>query len=315
MTSARSRPGETSDRAHDDPSQSGGGVHRRSGGRRDVTAFGAPDPASVAATVVVVTHELAVDELERTLTALDAQTANRYEVVLVDNGRGLEPTRFSAYESLREIVRLERNRGPNPARHVGTERAAGDVVIFLDDDALPADDFVAAHRRAHAEHDIVAARGKVLPRTDTVFNRVGTHGDLGDRPGPYPINTEGNCSFDRATFLSYGGFPADVWGHEGLALSHRIRQHEPRERLLYYPDAVVYHDFATSYASLARTKARHKRARAQLRSAYPGLFAAQRRAHARLTGGRSVTDVSPTVRLVDALAEVGAAALVRLTTG
>lgn len=49
-----------------------------------------------------------------------------------------------------EIVQLTENVGLARARIAGLERARGDVVVAVDDDVVPARDFVAHHRRFHA---------------------------------------------------------------------------------------------------------------------------------------------------------------------
>jgi len=82
------------------------------------------------------------------------------------------------------------------------------VLVFLDDDGIPDESFVAAHRRVHRERDVVAARGRVDPRHDTIYNRLQHHYDLGSEPFPHFINIEGNYivgAGDRGINKSGGG--------------------------------------------------------------------------------------------------------------
>jgi GT2 family glycosyltransferase len=211
------------------------------------------------ASVVIVTYRTPAEVFEPVLEALDDQTASNYEIVVVANGTDADvESTVEGSEHVRLFVELDRNYGVTVGRNLGAKLARGDLLLFLDDDGVPERDFVAAHRRAHAEHDIVAARGRVLPKHDTVYTRIQSHYDLGDEPFPYFINVEGNTSFDRETYLDAGGYDenlADRAGHEGIELTHRLMQAGyRRDQIIYYPDAVIYHDYANSFVEYIRKR-------------------------------------------------------------
>ena len=169
------------------------------------------EEAKPHASVVVVTYRTETSELRRTLDALANQTTFGFEVVLIDNGHQKDLTTIvRAYDVVRQYVRLRTNYGVTFARNLGAKLACSDLLVFLDNDAVPRQDFVTQHLRAHQEHDIVAARGKVLPRTENVYNRLQWWYDLGDEPFPFCLNIEGNTSFDRDVFLSQSGFDEDL---------------------------------------------------------------------------------------------------------
>jgi glycosyltransferase involved in cell wall biosynthesis len=224
--------------------------------------------------VVVVTHD-AVGEAEfrQTLTGLDRQTVTNFETVVVDNSpaRDLEPV-LDDSENVHWYVSMAENVGVNIARNVGANVIDGDHLVFLDHDAVPADDFVEHHNRAHRDRDIVAARGKVRPKTQSRYNSLATNYDLGDRPFPYLLDIEGNCSIRRSTYEAVDGFDEGVWGHEGLRLTAKILAQEESDRVIYDPEPVIYHDFATSLRSLVEKKARHQRAQQHLETTHPELF-------------------------------------------
>lgn len=240
-----------------------------------VTADSYPqDPES---SVVVVTYRISEPVLDETLDALSAQTATDFEVVIVDNGCDWAveavPNRS---EPVSHYLRLDRNRGVTTARNIGARVSSGDMLLFLDDDGVPREDFVAQHRRCHREHDIVAARGRVLPKTDNAYNRFQSTYQLGDETIPYYISTEGNFSIDRETFLSHGGFDEQLEGragHEGLDLTYRlVHEGVPRRRIVYYPHAVIYHDYANGFREYVTKTLGRKNATSMLRQKEPDLF-------------------------------------------
>src|SRR6266550_3714961 len=104
-----------------------------------------------------------------TLTALlervGPQTAGA-EVVVVDNGStdGAREAlaRLEADGRLRVV--LEPTPGATRARNAGARAARGDVLAFVDDDALPADGWLAALLAPFANPRVAAAGGRVSLR-------------------------------------------------------------------------------------------------------------------------------------------------------
>lgn len=228
------------------------------------------------ASVIIVTYRTETSELRRTLDALASQTVSGFEIVLVDNDHreDLESV-IGAYDIVRQYVRLHTNYGITFARNLGAKLARADLLVFLDDDAIPRLDFVEQHVLAHREHDIVAARGKVLPRTDSVYNRLQWWYDLGDEPFPFYLNIEGNTSFEREAFISLSGFDEDLLGragHEGVELTYRfIRSGYGRDKLIYYPDAVIHHDNASGLRSYLHKRITDRRNGRLLKTKHPEL--------------------------------------------
>jgi glycosyltransferase involved in cell wall biosynthesis len=94
------------------------------------------------------------DRLALVLAAVEAQVlaAGRYEVVVIDDGSTdgtealLARPRFGAVR----VFRNDGNRGRNRSRNRGVAEARGDLVVFLDGDALPAPDLLQRYLEAHA---------------------------------------------------------------------------------------------------------------------------------------------------------------------
>lgn len=234
------------------------------------------DREEVTASVVVVTYGADRDELVDTFDALSRQTCDEFEVVVVDNGAGCDvESILDGRPEARYYLRLRENFGSTFARNLGSELAAGDVLIFLDDDGVPMPDFVEQHVSIHERRDVVAVRGRIVPKNSTAFNEKGDHYDLGDETKPWYVNAEGNSSFDAEAFRNCSGFSEGLTGragHEGLALTYELVQSGfRRDQILYYPDAVIAHDYASGVRDYLRKRLGHERARHQLDELYPGL--------------------------------------------
>jgi hypothetical protein len=225
-----------------------------------ITEWNPPEQTAVTS-VVIVTYRVDRGDFEATLDALGVQTADRYEVIVVDNGTDWDvEAELASRDRCLVYAELEDNPGVTVARNIGAKLALGDLLVFLDDDGVPRETFVESHRRIHDERGVVAARGRVLPRTDTVYNRLQRHYDMGPETKPHFLNIEGNTSFDRETFLEYGGYSENLdgrAGHEGLELTYRMIEEGDvdREQVVYCPDVVIHHDYAEGVIDFVRKRA------------------------------------------------------------
>lgn len=236
---------------------------------RDLIAsanFDISEPAQpeLPASVVVVTFGQAVGVAE-CLAALREQQAHPadFEIVVVDNGTPPDVAGRLSRESGVRYVRCSQNMGPSVGRNLGALLARGNIICFLDDDAIPADGWVISHLTAHRERDIVACRGKTKLKTRSIFNRIAATYDLGDELIETCIDAEGNSSFRRDALLQIGGFRSDLYGGEGLELSYRLAERFGRERIVYYPEAVIYHDYCPNFRKFVDKLRRNSRARGE----------------------------------------------------
>src|SRR5438045_3303997 len=121
--------------------------------RRELQAKTDTDaPQSATLSVVVATHNR-VDELERMLAGLLAQERRPDEVIVVDDGStdstaaALERHERASRLPLR-VIRRPVAAGPATAREDGWRAAGGDLIVFTDDDCVPAPGWLVAAERA-----------------------------------------------------------------------------------------------------------------------------------------------------------------------
>jgi GT2 family glycosyltransferase len=103
----------------------------------------------VTISVVVPTHNRA-EVLARCLDALAAQGAD--EVLVVDDGSSDHTHEVLAERTWARTVRRERSGGRSAAKNSGMRAASGDVILFVDDDAIAEPGLVDRHRAHHAAH-------------------------------------------------------------------------------------------------------------------------------------------------------------------
>jgi len=214
--------------------------------------------------VIVPTHERST-QLRRTLEALDRQSlpAADFEVLVVDDGSGpaeREANRAAAGDHRRRLLGKPQG-GLASARNRGAAEAGGEILLFLDDDVIPAPDLLAQHLAAHAAAaEPVAVVGALpfppdAPRSSFLWylERSG-HYDLYRHPGKYPGGRppmppmNGNSSIPRELFFRVGGYDEAFrqYGSEDLELGWRLAR--AGVRFVYRPQAVGVHDHIKDFA-------------------------------------------------------------------
>jgi glycosyltransferase involved in cell wall biosynthesis len=117
--------------------------------------------------VIICTHNPREDFLRRTLAALRAQTlpTTQWELLLIDNAseKSLSALWDLAWQPNARPLR-ENELGLTSARLRGIREAQGELLVFVDDDNVLADNFLAAAAELFSKRaDLGVASGRILP--------------------------------------------------------------------------------------------------------------------------------------------------------
>lgn len=212
--------------------------------------------------VVLCTYSLDMyDHFREAAESILNQTYEDVELVIVVDGTEEVYERVVNDYGGRDDVILhcnDENQGLLKSRNTGAELTSGDVVAFIDDDAIADEEWISELVAAYEEHDPVGVGGKMTPEwvagkpeflPEEFYWLVGvTHRGFSDGPG-YVRNTFGsNISFQRDVFLELDGFDPDIGGRKGdknlqggeTELCARLAN-QYGEQIWYEPDAEVAH--------------------------------------------------------------------------
>ena len=233
---------------------------------------GCPSP-DMRVSVVCCTHTLArYDDCRGAAESVLGQSHDDVELVLVSDGNDAVAERFEADFGDRSDVLIhcnDENIGLLESRNNGARIATGDVVAFIDDDAVAADDWATKLVAAYdADESRQAVGGRMVPAWVAgkpsylpaefywligVTNRgFGPNGDP-DEAGEVRNTFGSNISFRRDVFLELGGFEDDIGGRQGeknlqggeTELCARLRS-EYGVGVYYVPDALVHTKYSTT---------------------------------------------------------------------
>lgn len=237
-----------------------------------------PDTPKVS--VVVPTRDRHAS-LVRTLAALERQEgAPSFEVIVVDDGS--EPPVESAQLPRPPRLRVIRGsgQGQGSARNLGLAAARGEIVLFTDDDTIPAPQWIAAaYGRLRKDPSAVGVEG---PVRSAPFDALSEHSVLVERPGAHVTC---NIGFRRSLLDRVGGFDQSFFAHcgychcEDLDLAFSVARFGP---IVFEPEMVVEHPPRPMRYRERIRRARGARAEAILFARHPERFGRARHLPPRL---------------------------------
>lgn len=159
-----------------------------------------------------------------------SQTYDEVELVVIVDGTQSVYDRVLADYGDRDDVIVECNEenvGLLESRNRGAEIATGDVVAFIDDDAVADKEWIERLVRAYEAEDAIAAGGKMIPEwvaekpsflPEEFYWLVGvTHQGFAEEPGEVRNTFGSNISFRAEVFEELGGFDTNIGGRKGDA--------------------------------------------------------------------------------------------------
>jgi GT2 family glycosyltransferase len=193
------------------------------------------------------------------VASVAAQSRPALETVVVVD---YNPSLYERLKAELPDVNVVKNReapGLSGGKNTGIAIAQGDVVAFLDDDAIASADWLKFLVDSYSGADVAGAGGLTLPLWETSrpswfpgeFDWVVGCTYVGVPRSPAPVRNllGGNASFRREAFTRVGGFRSGIGrsgrglpaGGEETELCIRLQQHSPRSVLLFENRAVIWH--------------------------------------------------------------------------
>ncbi len=216
--------------------------------------------------VLVPTHGRP-EALDRLVECLSQQTlaSDRFELVIVDDGGSPRADIDPAALPFRCNILRQPNAGPAAARNVGLGLCRAPLVLMLNDDAVPSEDLLESHLRAHrelgpgravlgtfrfTESARRSAFTRLLDESDLLFGFSAlTHGRVLD----WRYFWTCNISLSRDAILGVGGFDAERFDAaicEDVELGYRLQKEGVG--VVYREDCRAEHEHAMTVVEYLR---------------------------------------------------------------
>ncbi|WP_347304500.1 glycosyltransferase [Croceibacterium sp. TMG7-5b_MA50] len=221
--------------------------------------------------IVINTYNRA-DYLEDAIRGVTQLDYPAYELIVV-NGPSTDAT-SQVLAAWADRVKIRQCDVPNlsVSRNIGIEAAAGDIVAFLDDDAVPHPQWLTNLAKHYADHEVGGVGGFTVDNTGvqwqvckTVCDRFGNAHSVDlffderqlNFPGTpyYPSLLGTNSSFRREALHAIGGFD-HTFAYLLDETDVCLRLVDAGWQIVYEPDALVFHQFAQSHVRTTSRKPR-----------------------------------------------------------
>ncbi len=216
--------------------------------------------ANIKASIIIPTKDK-LARLRLVLKFLENQMTDEIEVIIVFDGCCPETIdSFGAYQFSFNPLQIicMRNNGRSAARNLGIKLARGKVIIFLDDDRIPGEDFIKQHLEGQKEPCVLLGQRRDVYLTDNeiqnlffVTDQTQRYRQIIDKaivakesvpkirrrflfqPGGslgWMAFFTGNVSVPRKDLIAAGCFDEKFrgWGHEDLELGYRLHKNGVR---------------------------------------------------------------------------------------
>jgi len=218
---------------------------------------------SIRISIVIPTYQR-TDLLQLSLESLSKQTIdpNLFEVIAIDDAspNGEEKKQIITSKTYPfKFQYLEQNKGgPAKARNLGIKKSVGEIIIFMDDDAVAHSDWVENIVKSLDTGEYSAVGGitknyKVETLSEKLLNHVGHLISPID-----PITKEiiflvtVNAAFKKKDLESVGGFDEEFKLPSGEDMDLGFRMRKAGFKLGLAPTALVYHHQRDSIQSMFR---------------------------------------------------------------
>ncbi len=206
------------------------------------------------ASVIVVSHSRAA-LLRRAALSIYYQTHRDFELVIVADAAGLDAVRTLPFADRIKCVLYEKQ-NISAARNLGIDRASGDYIAFMDDDAVAEPRWLSIMISEADRHGFGAVTGTVLGRNGLSVQwadqSVDQHGfDAPMQPGAIRKFHGTNMLFRAEILRDLGGFDeAFHFLYDDTDMATRLQTAGYKTRFVDAP--LIHHGFAASPRRSAR---------------------------------------------------------------
>ncbi len=205
--------------------------------------------------------------LKQVLSGFEQQTysLSDFEVVIVSDGSSDGTNEF--LETIDTPLHLtfvaQPNQGVSVTRNRGIEEAAGELILFIDDDVVPAPQLIAEHLQVYDNNkgDIVVLGPMLTPLDTKLSSWTQWEQDMLVKQYDAMLNGDweptarqfytGNSSVARRILVECGGFDPAFRRAEDVELAYRLS--ERGVRFLFQESAIGYHYVERSFDSWMAT--------------------------------------------------------------
>lgn len=182
---------------------------------------------------------------------------DKYEIIVVDDG-STDRTNDIAKEFGARVL-YQKNAGPAAARNRGAQEAESDILLFIDSDCIPNKGWIEKMIEPFSNPEIVGVQGIYMSKQKNIIARlvqteIEHRYSLMQRSKYIDFIGTYAAAYKKNIFLKMGGFDISfpMASGEDTDLSYRLSQND--YKMVFNPQAIVYHKHPDTLKSYLRQK-------------------------------------------------------------
>lgn len=191
-------------------------------------------------------------ELKKLLDALKEEEYpfSNFEVIVVDDGSRDGTKEFlGSYKSPFRLIKIvhNENRGSAASRNDGIKAANNEIILFLDDDLIPAPVIISNHIKHHKKKNCAVIGNIIYRKTFSTrwvsryLSARGIHKIKPNKRIPFKCFWTSNASIRKEHLMSVSLFDEDFKGAGGEDTEIAYRLEKNGIKFLYEKEALCYH--------------------------------------------------------------------------
>lgn len=222
----------------------------------------------VSVSVVVATYSTErLNDVLDCISSLKRQTFPAADIILVLDPREMLVEYYKSRVPPEVRIVVSHDVGLSHARNAGIENATGEIVAFIDDDAVADEKWLENLVGNYEDLDVLGVGGMIEPMWENgrpgwfpeeLYWIVGcSYKGLPESKGIIRNPIGCNMSFRKSIFEKIGYFDTEIgrvgnglMAHEETEFSIRLLRRNPHCEILYDPEAVVHHKVPRSRANM-----------------------------------------------------------------
>lgn len=202
---------------------------------------------------VIIPTLNAEKEIENLIYKLQSQSVQPNEIIVVDSESEDYTIALCKKHNI-QVIEIKRNDFDHGrTRDMALRATHGDIVLFLTQDAVPADKYLIENlKKVFADNDVAIAYGRQLPKENATpqerlvrnFNyppksHIRTKKDLQQYGIKTYFTSDVCCAYRRSVYLALGGFEYPLKTSEDMFMAVKVIN--AGYKIVYAADACVYH--------------------------------------------------------------------------
>jgi len=197
--------------------------------------------------------------LSKCLDSLDQQDYGKpFEIIVVDDGSSDDTVNVA--KTFKKVKTIKQSHGgPAKARNTGAKIAKGNIVLFTDADCVADKGWLSEMVKPFDNNDIVGVQGRYKTKQKgiiPVFTQLEIEQRYANMKRASYIDFVGSYSaaYRRSIFIRFSGFDESFPKASGEDPELSFRMAREGHKMVFNPNAVVYHTHPTSLRKYLRTK-------------------------------------------------------------